>query len=245
MILLIIIGIVLLIINPLLFLAYVLLFAFFVFLSFYVDMKQTQNVRSAIVVSRTQVTKEVYQRSGFSVGSSGHSRFYWRTKNVPDHVEVLFDVTYTNGSVRRVKAIDGTGKYEKLMSYVGKQAYSQNDKNQTKQNHGQPNHAQHETIGSQIEIKKNQLTAGVYIIGKNIPSGRYDLIWVWGEGKIEKYADETTTLGASNYFQWIGNEYKYQRRQCVGVLCLDGEYLRIGGNVVVEIKRSKEIEIDL
>ena len=230
MLTLIIIAIVLLIINPLLFVGYILLIGLILWLMFYFDKKQTENVQSAVVVGRTTVMKQTYQHSVFSIGSSGHSRFYWRTKNVPDYIEVQFDVTYTNGSMRRVKAIDGTEKYERLMSYVGKPL--------------RPPLTSH-TDTAPIETKKNQLTQGVYVIGKDIPSGRYDLTWVWGEGSIHKYVDETTTLGASNYFQWIGNEHNYQHRQCIGIVCLEGEYLHIDGNVVVEIKRSKEIEIDL
>lgn len=210
-------------------------------LYFYIKWRRTIKIQSAVVVSRTRVMKRVYQQSGFSIGSSGHSRLYWSARNVPAGVVVVFEVTYTNGRVRRVRTNEGTGKYRKLMSYTGKppcpnvnQKYTQREQVRVDSVETPP-----------PEVKKNQLHQGVYVIGKDIPVGTYDLEWVWGNGCVHKFADETTALGASNYFQWIGNEHDYECKHCVGVICRDGEYLRVDGNVVVEIRRSKQVEIDL
>lgn len=200
-----------------------------------------KNIDTAKIVDITQWSKEKLEPSGVSYGRGG-GRAYWRVKRVPTHKEVVFDVTFTDGQVKRISTNEGSKRYESIIPYVDR---PRSTPKSTTPKPSTVNETPSEASVTPIEVKKNQLTAGVYIIGKDIPSGRYDLIWVWGEGKIEKYADETTTLGASNYFQWIGNEHKYQHRQCIGVLCSDGEHLRIDGNVVVEIKRSKEIEIDL
>lgn len=94
-------------------------------------------------------------------------------------------------------------------------------------------------------LETNQLTANIYVIGKDIPIGTYTFTCVYGEGSISKYSDETTLLGANNYFQWVGSKYEYQSEQCVGVVCKEGEYLHIDGNVVVEIQKSQSVEIDL
>ena len=83
------------------------------------------------------------------------------------------------------------------------------------------------------------------IIGKDIPPGTYDFVCIWGDGSIHKFIDETTLLGASNYFKWLGFEHDYQYRQCVGVVCKEGEYLHIDGNIIVEIQRSRPITINL
>lgn len=234
MMLLIIFLIVLLIINPFLFLAFILLIGGIIGLSFYIDKKQTENVMSAKVICETQVTRKKYQHSGFSIGSNGHARSYWSSKNEPAYTEVLFEVTYTNWNVRKIKAIKGTQKYEKLINIA---------------NYSEPiektSDVQNSVSVNRIEIKKNQLSQGVYIIGKDIPKGKYDLFLVYGSGSVHKYIDETTLLGANNYFQWMGNKYDYEQKQCIGIDCKDGEYLHIKGNIIVEIKKSKQVIIDL
>ena len=101
------------------------------------------------------------------------------------------------------------------------------------------------------ELNKNQLTAGNYIIGKDIPVGRFDFEVVWGKGVISKYkykkADNNYNYDDRNYDQAIGIEIgsPFYKQYLVTVVCLDGEFLRITGNVIVNIKRSKDIELDL
>ena len=95
-----------------------------------------------------------------------------------------------------------------------------------------------------IDIKTNQLVAGVYVIGETIPEGTYDFRWVWGNGCVKKYADHTTSRG-SNLFIWVGNTHAYESQVIVNALCKSGEYLRIEGNLIVEIRKSKPVEIDL
>lgn len=200
-----------------------------------------KNIETAKIVDTTQWSKEKLEPSGVSYGSGG-GRAYWRVKRVPTHKEVVFEVTFTDGQVKRISTNEGSKRYESIIPYVDR---PRSTTKSTTSKSSTVNETPREASVSPIEIKKNQLTAGVYIIGKDISSGRYDLIWVWGDGSVQKYRDETTTLGASNYFQWIGNEHNYQQRQCIGVVCSEGEYLHIEGNVIVEIKKSKEIEIDL
>ncbi len=43
----------------------------------------------------------------------------------------------------------------------------------------------------------------------------------------------------------IGDKESYEHRDCINVKCVDGEYLHVDGNLVVEIKRSAPVEIDL
>ena len=99
---------------------------------------------------------------------------------------------------------------------------------------------------SPVSVGKNELPAGQYIIGKDIPEGTYDFTWVWGNGSIAKYInDHDTTLGASTYFQWMGNTQEYEFRQCINVKCVDGEMLDLSGNMIVRISKSKPIELNL
>ena len=56
---------------------------------------------------------------------------------------------------------------------------------------------------------------------------------------------EDTTLGNNNLMEWIGDTESYEHRDCINVKCADGEYLHVDGNLVVEIKRSAPVEIDI
>ena len=52
-----------------------------------------------------------------------------------------------------------------------------------------------------IDVKMNQLVAGVYVIGELIPEGNYDQKWVWGRGSVGKYVDQTVTYDKRTMFQ--------------------------------------------
>ena len=87
----------------------------------------------------------------------------------------------------------------------------------------------------------------ISLIGRDIPAGTYDFTCVFGcGGDIMKFEnDHDTTLGATTYFQNVGTQYDYESRQCLNVKCTEGELLKIHGNIVVEISKSKKVEIDL
>lgn len=57
--------------------------------------------------------------------------------------------------------------------------------------------------------------------------------------------DHDTTLSATTYFQHVGNKHDYEYRQCLNVNCKDGELLKINGNVIVGIAKSKKVDLDL
>lgn len=94
-------------------------------------------------------------------------------------------------------------------------------------------------------LKKNQLGTNDYVIGKDIPSGIYDVIWIWGHGSVTLSKDETTTLGATKFFKWVGDRYDYEQRQCMNIVCEEGNHLHVSGSVIVEIRKSKPVEIAL
>ena len=97
-----------------------------------------------------------------------------------------------------------------------------------------------------ITVQKNQLPTGDYLIGRDIPVGIYDFTWVYGHGVIQKFKnDHDSTLGASTYYENVGAQYDYEYRQCFHVVCAEGELLKITGNLIVEIAKSKKIELDL
>lgn len=52
-------------------------------------------------------------------------------------------------------------------------------------------------------------------------------------------------MEASTYYENVGAQYDYEYRQCFHVVCAEGELLKITGNLIVEISKSKKIELDL
>ncbi len=203
------------------------------------ERKDDEGIVSAEIVRRKQITRETFTPSGFSIGSRGGGRMYWRVKNVPNHVEVTLNVVYENGKHVQITLVEDSYRYNRIMS----QCASRKEipaKTVAK-------HVESSTVDRKkpdyIEIQTNQLVAGVYMIGDSIPEGTYDFRWVWGNGCVKKYADQTTK--GSNLYVWVGNRYDYESQIIINVVCKSGEYLRIEGNLIVEIRKSKPVHIDL
>lgn len=199
----------------------------------------TGNIKSVVLLNQTQLfTEEV--RTGVSFGGTwGDSRVMKMAETVPTGTEFTFSVTYKDKTKKIIKAKNGTTVCDKLLQLVFDDEPVGENASVT-QNEPKKREAESVTVG------KNQLPAGVYIIGKDIPVGTYDFKWIWGSGSISKFKDETTTLGASTgSFNWIGIEHDYEKTLVLNLICKDGEYLHIDGNVLVEISRSKPIQIDL
>lgn len=201
--------------------------------------KEDDKIVSVDVMQRTQMTREQYQHSGFSVGLRGNPRFHWRVKNVPTHVEATVEVVYEDGKHRQLTLIEGSERYNRIFHQCEKRSASPVENLPSHDNKPDDNKKV-----EYIEIQTNQLVQGVYVIGEVIPEGNYDFRWVWGNGCVKKYADQTTSKG-SNLFVWVGNKYDYESQIIVNVVCKSGECLRIEGNVIVEIRKSKPVQIDL
>lgn len=196
----------------------------------------TSKMVSVVLLNQTQLfTDEV--RSGYTFGSKwGDGRVIQMAETVPAGTEFTFSVTYKDKTKKIIKVKNGTTACDKLLQLV-----MDNDETDGEKVSEQPTKREAETV----TVGKNQLPAGVYIIGKDIPAGTFDFKWIWGSGDLMKFKDETTTFGASTNFEHIGNEHDYDKTFVLNVLCKEGEYLRISGNVLVEISRSKPVEIDL
>lgn len=80
---------------------------------------QLKGIQYALVVGKTNWMTTKTRPSGFSIGSRGSIRGYWRFREEVDHVEVKFEVHYEDGRVRIVTANEGTSKCDRLMSFVG------------------------------------------------------------------------------------------------------------------------------
>lgn len=117
----IILAAILLVYKPIWFAAIALMAITVLVVSAIEDSKQTQNVQYAVVVGRTKVMTTKSRPSGYSISSRGNVRGYWRFREEVDHIEIEFEVHYEDGRVRHVKATEGTGKCNRLLSFVGKE----------------------------------------------------------------------------------------------------------------------------
>lgn len=197
--------------------------------------KQWDDIQSVVILEQTQIYKNK-QNWGINLGSGGfsdNSVILMDGGQIPAGSIITFSVTYKDGTKEIIKETSGTNKCDKLLQMALDPGSDKEDVSKNKKY-------------TPVTLQKNQLPAGNYIIGKDIPKGIYDFTWIFGSGMILKFRDEhDTTLGANTYFQHMGNQYDYQFRQCLNVDCADGELLKIDGNIIVEISKSKKVEIDL
>ncbi len=202
--------------------------------------KNDAKIVSAEVVERTQVMREEYRHSGFSIGTRGGGRMYWHVKNVPSHIEVKLNVVYENGNRSQLTLTEGSGRYNRIMAQCEKRKEVPTKVAPVLDT---PPEASEKV--DFVEVQTNQLVAGVYIIGEAIPEGNYDFRWVLGSGTIYKYINDTTDYSSSNLSKWMGNSKNPEERLLVNVICKKGEYLHVNDNLIVEIRRSKPVKIEL
>lgn len=192
-----------------------------------------------VILERTQLYKNK-NNWGLSFGNGGLFDSHVIAMDggqVPDGTVITFSVTYKDGSKEIIKERSGTDKCNRLMQLAV------DPPSAVKSGDVSPKYSEEYVP---IQLQKNQLPQGSYIIGKDIPVGNYDFSWVFGSGVIKKYKnDHDTTLGATTYYENVGEQSEFQYRQCLHVECAEGEKLVIEGNLVVQIARSKPIEIDL
>lgn len=104
------------------------------------------------------------------------------TEPMPSGTECTFSITYRNGDKKIVKRRSMTKDCDRLMQFVldpPQRDYDisidacdepeENDKKKT----------------SKQKLEKNQLPRGEYIIGKDIPPGKYDFDLVFGNGSLD------------------------------------------------------------
>lgn len=91
----------------------------------HVSNTELENIQSVSLVDEIQWTKKQYYNSGFSVGMKGNPRFYYRSKNVPHHVEAKFRVRYKDGKVKTISRNKGTTDYNYLITCIQNQAQQQ------------------------------------------------------------------------------------------------------------------------
>lgn len=85
-----------------------------------IDSNQLKDIEYTELMGRTKVMDVKTRPSGFSVGSRGSVRTYFRFREEVDHIDVDFRVHYQDGRVCKVTAREGSGKCDKLYFYIGK-----------------------------------------------------------------------------------------------------------------------------
>ena len=153
----------------------------------------------------------------------------------PSGCTYTFSLTFQNGKKEIVKANSGTPLCDKLLQKAldSETAYSPEDAYMPIKSNKAP------------ELQKNQLPQGIYQVGRDIPAGIFDFHHVWGNGRIDVYKNEETTLGNLTFGDYVGNTYEHEKADCIHVNCEKGWYVHITGNLIVSISRSKNIELDL
>jgi len=192
-------------------------------------------IQSVVILEQTQLYKRK-SSWGLSIGSApGDSRtIAMDGGSAPAGTEFTFSITCKNGRKEIVKAVSGTELCDRLLQTA------MDPKTESIESSGGAHDYEPVSLG------KNQLPNGEYLIGRDIPAGTYDFTWVFGSGDIMKFKnDQDTTLGAVTCFQHVGIKSEYECRQCLNVDCKDGELLKINGNVIVGIARSKKVDLDL
>lgn len=194
------------------------------------------NIKSVVILEITQLYSSK-SNIGYSFGSEKNSgRAITMQSTEPAGSEYSFSVKFKDGSTKIIKAQNGTDICDKLLQisydpYVKKKPKTQKDY--------KDNEKQLPVLG------KNQLPNGLYIIGKDIPAGTYDFKWIWGAGSLQRIIKKETNEKSSYYFVYMGNKKDYQTRLCINVRCDEGDRIQIEGNIIVEISKSKPVEIEL
>ena len=194
-----------------------------------------ENIISVVLLEQTQLYGKK-NNWGLSFGDTFGSPMVME-QTVPTGSRLKFSVTYRNGKKEIVEVLSGTAEADALLQKAIDPEIT--DSSGDIQQKGSVPY-------KPITVQKNQLPTGDYLIGRDIPVGIYDFTWVYGHGVIQKFKnDHDSTLGASTYYENVGAQYDYEYRQCFHVVCAEGELLKITGNLIVEISKSKKIELDL
>lgn len=219
------------------------------------------NIDSVVILQQTQL----YSKESHSGKSFGWHAFDTRYYDLPDTLspegmEYTFSITYKDGHKQITTMQQKDERCARLLQFVydpdvsavkkvadifGSLDVSDEDESEpsaNEENTKMPN----KSIDPNFQLGKNQLPQGKYEIGKDIPAGQYDFKVVLGGGSLNHYfTDEKAKDGKGYDFFWIGTEKSYENPLVIGRTFYDGDILELHGNVVVEISRSKKIQLDL
>ena len=79
---------------------------------------------------------------------------------------------------------------------------------------------------TQIKTQPKRFSTGIYIVGKNLPAGMYDIKWASGSGNF--YVD------CDDYINEIFGTSKYSIKEYKNASLSDGDKIEVSGNLVVD-----------
>lgn len=199
------------------------------------------DVESVVMIEQTQNYKNK-SKAGLLFGENlfNPNVLFMDGNSEPAGSVYTFSVTLRNGEKKIVKERSGTLLCDELLQKaLDPASLEETDNQQVKET----NITQPQPPTRAPELKKNQLPQGEYKIGVDIPAGRFDFHLEWGDGVINIY-DSKGKNGKLIFYEFMGNS-PVRKLDCINVECQEGWYLFVEGNVIVNISRSKSVEIDL
>jgi len=162
-----------LLINPVITGLIVFLVMMITALSINCTRERDKKIVSAEVIDRVQIMTERCRESGFSIGWHGNPRVHWSIDEVPSHINARVSVVYENGKRRVLTLTEGSDRYNRIMSICKKRKEVPCNVVPAVSQVREPKATDQKA--DYIDVKTNQLVAGVYAIGDAIPEGNYDL----------------------------------------------------------------------
>lgn len=199
--------------------------------------RNIEDIVNVVILEQSQNYSRGKAKAGLAFGDSllNPDVIFMDGELQPAGCTYTFSVTYRGGDKEIVKAVSGTALCDSLLQIA------MDGGNDTLPAGESPK----ATPEKAPELKKNQLSQGVYKVGQDVPAGTYDFHHVWGNGGLQVYRSEKTTLGNCEITEWIGDKQEYEKPDCLNVKCEEGWYIHVTGNLIVEISKSKKVEIDL
>ena len=89
------------------------------------EYRSMKNIERVELINRTDIYKSGLGATGFSLGLDGKPRILLGSQTNYERTDVTFFVYYTDKQPQKITVKEGSKKYQKLLSYVGREAAKQ------------------------------------------------------------------------------------------------------------------------
>lgn len=165
-------------------------------------------------------------------------------------VRLLFVAAMADGTVQLLQEKQGTPGCTKLLSLCSAEPpeYIPPSEGQKAETPRHTTSGYSRKLEGPYNLKTNELPQGEYLIGEDIPVGTFDFFVVYGTGgrfDIMKLDSDGNIVNGTWDFFWVGLKEDYEKRELVHINCKDGYTIKLDGNVILQIARSKQVKIEL
>lgn len=165
-------------------------------------------------------------------------------------VRLLFVAAMADGTVQLLQEKQGSSGCTKLLSLcsVEPPEYIPPPPKEERSEAPKYTNVGHGKKAEPYNLKTNELPQGEYLIGKDIPVGTFDFFVVYGTGgcfNIMKLDSDGKIIDGTWDFFWVGLKEDYEKRELIHVNCKEGYTIKLDGNVILKIARSKQVKIEL